>query len=63
MKRNRHTLEQIIRKLRQARLCIAIEKFWSLRKSVLPEFLEATSCKLGVTGCVLNVLVSQIVLD
>jgi hypothetical protein len=45
------------------RLCIAMEKFWSLRKLVLPKFLKTTGCKLGIAHCVLNILVSQIVLN
>lgn len=40
-----------------------MEKFWSLRKLVLPKLLKTTGCKLGIAYRVLNILVSQIVLD
>ncbi len=47
----------------QLRLCIAMEKFWSLRTLILPKLLKTTGRKLGIAHRVLNILVSQIVLD
>jgi uncharacterized caspase-like protein len=42
----------------QHRLCIAMEKFWSLRKLVRPKLLKTTGCKLGIAHRVLNIPVS-----
>jgi formylglycine-generating enzyme required for sulfatase activity len=44
-------------------LVLATEKFWSLRKSVLPEVIETVWGQLRVAHCMLNVLMPQVVLN
>ena len=44
-------------------LVLATEKFWSLRNSVLPKVIETVRGQLRVAHGVLNVLMSEIVLN
>jgi hypothetical protein len=56
-------IDRLTIKFLQTGLVLATEKFWSLRKSVLPKVAETVWGQLRVANSVLNILMPQVVLN